>query len=350
MADLRTVRILSLDGGGMKGYLSNRFLGKFIQTWGINPNELWKYFDVIAGTSVGGIQALGYAFGLSPDDIATFFTNDGKWIFTIRSATDLLSGSINASSPSNRPNAAQKVAILGNNDQIYRSTDEGSNYGSARLKSTLDGVFGTNTLQNVKTNVLITAYNYDNRLPLLFSNIDQTGITGQNESAVNVALATSAAPIYLPPLNLNSNKLIDGGVFQNNPAASARALAQIIKPTATRCCILSLGAGIGETGFNDASTAPSSVPFEDTVKTLVNLIGIGITGNQEAVAKNLMLESRYTLSNLYHYRFQPVLDSGIDTEIDNSDESFISYMDATANQYFNDNLDTIANFIGHLTA
>lgn len=351
MSDLRTIRILSLDGGGMKGYLANRFLSKFVQNWGINPNELYKYFDIITGTSVGGLQALGYASGLSTDDIASFFTDNGKWIFTIRSATDLLSGSINASSPSNRPNAAQKVAILGNNDQIYRSVDPGSNYGNAKLQSTVNGIFGTQTLRDLKTNVLITSYNYDTNTSLLYSNIDYPGFTGNTELVANVALATSAAPIYLPPFSLNNNRLIDGGVFQNNPASLARNLARAIKPNANRCCILSLGTGTGETGFDEPTpSTPSSVPFEDTVKTLVNLIGIGITGNQEAVAKNLAFESRYTLSNLYHYRFQPTLDANIDTEMDNSDASFISYMENTANSYFNDNIDDITNFIGHLTA
>jgi len=54
MADPNTLRILSLDGGGMKGLYSATFMKNFVQLWGIDPYEIWKYFDVITGTSVGG--------------------------------------------------------------------------------------------------------------------------------------------------------------------------------------------------------------------------------------------------------------------------------------------------------
>ena len=51
-------RILSLDGGGIRGLFSATFLEKFCNDAGINGNELWKYFDIICGTSIGGIQAI----------------------------------------------------------------------------------------------------------------------------------------------------------------------------------------------------------------------------------------------------------------------------------------------------
>jgi patatin-like phospholipase/acyl hydrolase len=59
VADPNTIRVLSLDGGGMRGIFEAKFMEQFVQLWGINPNEIWKYFDVICGTSVGGLQALG---------------------------------------------------------------------------------------------------------------------------------------------------------------------------------------------------------------------------------------------------------------------------------------------------
>ena len=71
--DCNTVRVLSLDGGGIRGYLSLKWLQRFISQWGVNGNELWKYFDVICGTSIGGIAALSYAYGKSPDELKPFF-------------------------------------------------------------------------------------------------------------------------------------------------------------------------------------------------------------------------------------------------------------------------------------
>jgi patatin-like phospholipase/acyl hydrolase len=61
--DINTIRALEFDGGGVRGYLSLKFFQRFVQQWGINPNELWKYWNVISGTSIGGIMALFIAFG-----------------------------------------------------------------------------------------------------------------------------------------------------------------------------------------------------------------------------------------------------------------------------------------------
>ena len=85
--DFNTIRVLSLDGGGMRGYVSANFLKSFVDLWGVNPNELWKYFDVISGSSIGGIMALALSFGKSPEELLTFFTEDGPWIFTTSSST-----------------------------------------------------------------------------------------------------------------------------------------------------------------------------------------------------------------------------------------------------------------------
>ncbi len=87
MSDSNTVRVLSIDGGGMRGYISTNFMELFVQQWGINPNQIWKYFDVITGSSIGGIQALGYSLGIAPSEINSFFTVDGPWIFTTNAST-----------------------------------------------------------------------------------------------------------------------------------------------------------------------------------------------------------------------------------------------------------------------
>ncbi len=74
MSDPNTVRILEFDGGGERGYLSNTFFNRFVQQWGIDPATLAQQFDVICGTSVGGILALAYATGRTPAELMPFFT------------------------------------------------------------------------------------------------------------------------------------------------------------------------------------------------------------------------------------------------------------------------------------
>lgn len=212
--DRRTIRILSLDGGGVRGYLSLKFLQRFVQQWGIAGNELWKYFDVIAGTSIGGIQALGYAYGKSPDELEPFFLEKAKRIFTIRSVPI----GCDADSDSNRPNMLQKIALIVLNDPFYLSAcppDAGnSNYGSNILQQVLVDNFGSDTMGTLKTKAVIPAYEKDTSKYVVFSNYSGPSFIGQNEAIVNVARATSAAPVYLPKHSFNGHDYIDGGVYR----------------------------------------------------------------------------------------------------------------------------------------
>lgn len=371
-----TVYILALDGGGQRGYIQAVFLNLFLQQWGINPNDLWKKFDVICGTSVGGIQALAYAKGMSPDEVIPFFTNAGKWIFTIRTAADVLAGSINASLPSNRPNLAQKLALMGTSDPFYNSVSPDSNYGSSRLYSEMTSTFSDMTLQGLKTKVLIPAYNKTEEKFTLFSNAGLAGYEGQNELVKNVAAATSAAPIYLPSYSFQSGGIsktyLDGGIFQNNPASFGLTLGQQLKPTANRACVLSIGTGLGSIGFSPLDAAKLSSnnirsnmqPNDNSFASLFALIDQSMTGCQESVAQELLLRSsQYTLNKLYYYRFQYELDNeNYDTDMDNTDSSsfdyfsdltnpdYMKYLSDSTTAHYNADIENISTFIGHLEA
>lgn len=74
------------------------------------------------------------------------------------------------------------------------------------------------------------------------------------------------------------------------------------------------------------------------------------TGAQESIARTLFLESQYTLNNVYSFRFQPMLSESMNAELDNSNTTFLTYLHDTAIEYFNDNIDDVTTFIGHLTA
>jgi len=87
---MQVIRILSLDGGGIRGLFSATFLEKFCNDARIQGNELWKYFDIICGTSIGGIQGLAYSLGLSPTDVINLLTTNADSIFTIRAGVNPL--------------------------------------------------------------------------------------------------------------------------------------------------------------------------------------------------------------------------------------------------------------------
>lgn len=372
MSDPNTLRILELDGGGERGYLSLQFFQKFVQLWGINQADIWKNFDVICGTSIGGIAALSLAFGKTIDEILPFFTVQGPYIFSLGTSTGLPPVFPFPPDPSIRPNFIQKGALILTNTPFYSSSGFYENqYGYGLLSTTLQDQFGNNTLQDLLTNVLIPTYEQTKSKYVLASNLNYPDFGGQNELISNVALATGSAPVYLPALTLTNSisgtlngTYLDGGIYQNNPASLGRTLAQMLKPNANRFCVLSLGTGIGEMGFDPGNPdmldarvdnlirqMSLTTPFAfDTIQTIYSLFSISSTGGQESVAKALFLESNYTLDQLYYYRFQPTLDPNLNTELDNTDPEILTYYDTVANDYFNDDIENISNFIGHLTA
>ena len=101
--DSKTIRIFIFSGGSTKGYGINRFMQKFIAQWGIPQSELWKYVDVFGGVSIGAILACQLARGSTPDESESFFLEKAKRIFTIRTATEVATGSHNANTDSNPP-------------------------------------------------------------------------------------------------------------------------------------------------------------------------------------------------------------------------------------------------------
>jgi hypothetical protein len=258
------------------------------------------------------------------------------------------------------------LALIATNTPFYQSSGStAQSYGSGLLYKTIQDTFGTSTLQDLNTNVIIPTYKYDTSNYILCSNLNYPEFTGQNEFISNVAIATGSAPIYLPSLILNntaigtlSGEYIDGGVYQNNPAQFGVTIGKMVKPNANRFCILSLGTGIGEMGFDpgnpdvmDARVVDvmSTMAF-DSVQTIFNLFEISSVGGQESVSKSLSLESLYTLDQTYYYRFQPQLDPNINTELDNTDPEILAYYEQVAEQVFNNDNDNITTFIGHLTA
>lgn len=244
MADPNTIRILELDGGGERGYFSLTWFDQFVQEWGIDPTTIAQQFDVICGTSVGGIMALSLANGMTPAEMFPFFTTQGPYIFSLSSVF-----------PSWRPNSATKVALILADIPFYQSSGPTANsYGSGLLSNTLQNTFGSSTLQDLKTNVVIPSFEADTNTYVLFSNMNVGGLIGQNELISDVGLATGSAPVYLPPWNFRGHSYLDGGIYQNNPAMWGIVLGKILKPNANRICLLSVGTGLGELGFNSGGS------------------------------------------------------------------------------------------------
>ncbi|HNT25227.1 MAG TPA: patatin-like phospholipase family protein [Anaerolineales bacterium] len=215
-------RILSLDSGGIRGILTAVLLERLEEAY---PGFL-SMVDLFAGSSTGGILALGLAAGKTPSEAACMYERDGPEVFA-DSLLDDLKDAGNAF---------------------------GAEYTNAGLKHVLQAEFGEQTLGQLPRRVLISSFDLDNGggnprvldgqrtwKPKFFHNFPGPGSDG-DEKVVDVALRTSAAPSYFPVYQ----GYIDGGVVANNP--SMCALAQTLDAGTggrrlTQVALLSVGTG-----------------------------------------------------------------------------------------------------------
>ncbi|KAL1536346.1 patatin-like protein 3 [Salvia divinorum] len=212
----RMATVLCIDGGGIRGIIPGTILGNLeakLQEVDGPDARIADYFDVIAGTSTGGL-------------VATMLTTPGANNRPLYAAKDIASFYIEHSPkifPQSRRNpvTASFTGLLG-----------GPKYDGKYLKSLVEGVLGNQTLSQTLTNLVVPSFDLERLQPVIFSTIDVDG--NQNLPATirlsDVCLSTSAAPTYLPPHyfeaqggngTLHAFNLIDGGVAANNPTLTA---------------------------------------------------------------------------------------------------------------------------------
>jgi uncharacterized protein len=199
------VKILAIDGGGIRGLIPAVVLADLERRTGRRTAEM---FDLIAGTSTGGILACGLT---RPDD-------NGAPTF---SAADLI-GLYESEGPEIFHTSLVKriESVAGFVDERY--DDRGLN---AALRRYLDGT----RLSQAVTDLFITAYEIERREAFFFRSSRARTDPTYDFSFVDAARATSAAPTYFEPARVRdvadaaSYALIDGGVFALNPAMCAYA-------------------------------------------------------------------------------------------------------------------------------
>jgi len=182
-------QILSLDGGGLRGMFSAAVLARLEEDLDMCITD---HFDLIAGTSTGGIIALGLGLGMTPRQVLEFYTDHGPRVFRdgsrLRGVRHLLR----------------------------------AKYAAAPLRAALTEVFGQRTFGESTKRLVITSYNVGADDVYLFRTPHLPQLARDwREHAVDVAMATSAAPTYLPGLAHGGTRLVDGGIWANNPAMVA---------------------------------------------------------------------------------------------------------------------------------
>lgn len=193
MGDILPFQILSLSGGGYLGlYTACVLAGIEAQT----GRPIADSFDLIAGTSVGGIIALGLSSGRSAADIAKAFIENGDKIFSKRRPPKGIMGVLKVVSgfPSAR-------------------------YSPEPLRNIIEQVVGPTTrMHELRRPTIITSINLTKGGPKVF----KTGhhdrfIMDWKMPVVEVAMATSAAPTYFPVHRIGDELFADGGMVANSP-------------------------------------------------------------------------------------------------------------------------------------
>lgn len=185
--------VLALSGGGYRGLFTAKVLAELERATG---KPIQEQFDLITGTSIGGILALALADGFSPMEVVELFKKYGNDIF-----------------PSPEKNIWYKLwSVKAFNRSLYDAKG---------LKLMLEETFGNKTMKELShAHVLIPAARASTGKPKLFKTPhDPSFYIDGDIPIVDVALATSAAPVYFPMhyVKAEETRYIDGGLVGNAP-------------------------------------------------------------------------------------------------------------------------------------
>ncbi|HUQ92918.1 MAG TPA: CBASS cGAMP-activated phospholipase [Bryobacteraceae bacterium] len=279
-------KILSIDGGGIRGIIPAIILAKIEKLTG---KATARIFDLVAGTSTGGILALGLCkpdpLGqpqYSAEDLVSLYEAHGQTIFD---------------KPSWRRLFGQK-------------------YSASGIDKVLDQFFGETRLRSALSRVLVTSYEIERRTPFFFRSVNARRDRQYDFRMKDAARATSAAPTYFPPLKIECSgrsdyyALVDGGVYANNPAICALVEARKLFHN-DELLVVSLGTG--------ALTRP--LHFHQAkgwglarwAKPLLEIVFDGVSSTVDYQLRQLLPRRQY-------YRFQPTLQPSLQ-EMDNTTPS-----------------------------
>jgi len=199
---LEDLRILSIDGGGIRGILPASVLALCEDRF-CGGRSAGKFFDFIAGTSTGGIIALGLSVGMTASDILKIYVDHGAEIFPRRKLSRL------------RAIRFFQTLCAGLRDlDSYK-------YDRAALSKTLTKVFEGKQLGDAERRLVIPSFDEYNEVHLFKTPHHPDYQRDWQERMVDVALSTSAAPTFFSTYKNGDRHFADGGVWANNPVMTA---------------------------------------------------------------------------------------------------------------------------------
>ncbi|MCK5673638.1 MAG: patatin-like phospholipase family protein [Spirochaetales bacterium] len=326
----KAVKILSIDGGGIRGYIPALILEElsaFLDQESGNGN-LFAAFDIIAGTSSGSLTALGIAapnrkkgnggYGNKPEYTMTDIVNIYE---TCR--TDIF--------------PERTLDRLGMVKQAFHEK-----YDSSGLEKVLEGFFEERTMKDCLTNVLIASFDILSNKPVIISNDDDFYMK-------DVSRASSAAPTFFEPAVIESISkekkycMIDGAMAANNPAMFAYIKARIKFPRADKFIIFSIGTGQSKSFYNY-----EQIKNWGFVDWILPSNGTPIYSIMSRARESCVTMQLSNIPGVEYYRINPFLE-GESLEIDNVSFENMKRLKATAEKVIEKNKDLLKKLAIYLT-
>lgn len=316
----QTVRILSVDGGGIRGLLPAKILHFIAESvahsTGAKDFHFAEHFDLMAGTSTGGLIALALSTPgergrplYTPEVLVDLYTQKGKDIFPAPWSS------------------LKKVSE--------------SQYSADPLKALLTHYFGEKPLSSCLGKVLITSFDLNNNQAHTFDSQEARQQSTKDFLIRYVAQATAAAPTYFPSATVNNVlgepfNFVDGGIYANNPTLLALKRARELYPDAQVYKVLSLGTGEG------LKKNLSKLSNKGLIHWGLNISGI-LMANAARYTEELLQKECAQDPRIQYIRIQPALSNPGEKSMDNVKAMNIQNLLSTAHK-------TLENHEGPLEA
>jgi patatin-like phospholipase/acyl hydrolase len=309
------IKVLAIDGGGIRGILPAIILSEIERRAGQGIAHL---FDLIAGTSTGGLLALGLTVPdsqgqpkFSAAELAIFYELEGPTIFS--------------------RGMWHRFKAVGNISN--------SKYPSGGIDSVLQHFLGETMLSQAIGNVLITGYEIQRHQSWFFRSRNARQAPSCDFRMKDVVRASTAAPTYFEPAQLSSANddeelfaLIDGGLQSNNPALCAYVEAKSKNPDADNFLLVSLGTGAYTPSIHfDEAKQWGLVSWS---QHLIDVIFHGMSDTVDYQLRHLLPTSQEGIQR--YYRFETEL-SGVSNALDDISAQNIEGLKNLAHQMIENN-------------
>jgi len=299
-------RILSIDGGGIRGIIPAIILASIEERTGKPISAL---FDLIAGTSTGGILALGL----------TKPNSSGEPEFSAQHLCTLYE---------------RDIPHIFRNPQSWWGNLLRPKYRSFAFQEVLKNSLGDSRLKDALIDVLIPCYDIEHRSPYIFKSRSAKLRSKFDFQIRDVALAASASPTLFHPVRLTRAdtgrfiSLVDGGVYSNNPAITALTeIKSMLPDKSEKYFMVSIGTGKSTRPLTDEFI--SLWGYVQWSRPMLELVMDSISESVHNQMKHLL----FSTDDQQYYRLQVDLPDNINPAIDDASKTNMQALSQAARDF-----------------